>query len=98
MPVQIIVKAAAIAGRSPDRVPTTVPTLTISPIIFSGSVRWGEAMALFRWLDHEFALCDESHDVHIVRVRRIERDERGHAVDVNADANVLSVFVNPLGV
>jgi hypothetical protein len=74
MPVQIIVKTAAIAGRSPDRVPTTVPTLTMSPITFSGSVRWGEAMALFRWLNDELALCDESHDVLVVGVRGVERD------------------------
>lgn len=98
----MIVMVAAIAGSKPDNVPKTVPTLTMSPMTFSDSVRWEAAMALLRWCYGQLAFSDKLHDLLVIRVGGVERDERGDAVDVNANAirltinsiYVLSVFIH----
>jgi len=86
----MIVMVAAIAGSKPDNVPKTVPTLTMSPMTFSDSVRWEAAMALLRWCYGQLALSDKLHDVLVIRVGGIKWDARVQPVYHNRDRRNLS--------
>jgi hypothetical protein len=102
MLVQMIVMVAAIAGSKPDNVPKTVPTLTMSPMTFSDSVRWEAAMALLRWCYGQLTFCDKLHHVGVICVSGIKWAEVSSAITVEHDANhiaftilfVLGVFIH----
>ena len=44
------------------------------------------SLRLLRRCNHKLAVIDQPHDVLVVGVSRVERDEACHAVDVHADA------------